>query len=340
MSPLLQNYSDQDQFQFSIVIPLGDRLTDLEKCIASICQQQHQGQTEILLLDDASQTFNLQDLELIFEQYSVYLNPEKYTIHYIRHPQCLGEYANLNWGLKCANSPWIYFVCDDNLLLENTLLWFEEIIEKQPSLDLISGAFYTINKTDEILEKSEFLANSGLVDQGFLNRFLAENPLQSIATIYHKRLFKKIGYFNLDLGKLADWEFYRRVTKIRGLNWYYLPQYIGAYRQEPMLKSPLATINVSDKAVWQVLKLSQKYFSPVEQRISRKSRYWQCFGAVDGYFIAGQIDQAISICLGLVDFSGLGDRLWLEVLNQYDFKYKQQIYELMLILTKQVAEAS
>ena len=125
-------------FQFSSLIPLGDRLTYLEECLKSICQQQHQGRTEILVLDDANLTFNRRDLDNIFEKYRVYLLPEKYIVHYVRHPQKIGEYANINWGLQLANSPWVYIVRGDDLLLENTLLWFEEIITKQQDLDLIS----------------------------------------------------------------------------------------------------------------------------------------------------------------------------------------------------------
>ncbi|AFY36798.1 glycosyl transferase family 2 [[Leptolyngbya] sp. PCC 7376] len=338
MQPLLQDYSNKIKFQFSIILPLHNRLNYFESCLKSICQQQHQCRTEILLLDDASQTFSRQDIQQIVEKCRPYLPSEKYTIYYLRHPQNLGEYSNINWGIKLANSPWIYIVHDDDLLLENTLLWFEEIIQKQPSLDLVSGASYTIDDTDKIIKKSSFLGNQGLANQEFLNLFLANNPLECVATIYSKQIFEKVGYFKADLDVSADWELLRRVSKVTELQWYYLPQYIGACRHHEQQKSKQYQTSISDQYIWQVLNLSQHYFSSLEQRTSKKSRYWQCFQAVEHYFDAGEMDSALSLCLDIVEFSDLGDRLWLEVLNQFELKHKQQIYELMVMLIDKATE--
>ena len=338
MPSILQDYSTRFQCDLTILIPLGDRLDYFEACLKSICQQKQQGRTEILLLDDASDNFSRADLEAIFQKYSIYLPPEKYTVHYVRHPQNLGESGNVNWGLKLANSPWIYIVHDDDLLLENTLSWFEDILQKNPDLDLVSGAFYSINEADDIVAKSDFLAHTGLVDAEFQNLFLADNPLQGITTIYNKRIFEKAGFFNPELEAAADWELFRRICKVPNLKWYYLPQHIGAYRLHDQQKSAQYETQISDRYIWQVLALSENYFSSLEQKVSRKSRYWQCFQAVDDYFMGGQFDTALAVCLDLVEFSGLGDRLWLEVLNQSDFKNKQQIYELMLNLVDKMKD--
>lgn len=334
MVSILQDYSSQCQFDLTILIPLGDRLNYFASCLRSICQQKHQGRTEILLLDDASDVFNRDDLEEIFQQYKLYLPSEKYTVYYVRHPQNLGESGSINWGCKLANSPWIYIVHDDDLLLENTLPWFEDILQNNSDLDLISGAFYTINESDDITTKSKFLTHTGLVNIKFLELFLADDPLRFIATFYNKQIFEKAGFLNPELESVAHWELCRRICNVPDLNWYYLPQHIGADREI----SESNKTSISNQYIWQVLKLSEQYFSPLEQKISRKRRYQKCFQAVDDYFMAEEFDQALAICLDLVEFSELGDRLWLEVLNQSNFKHKQQMYQLMLNLIDKIQD--
>lgn len=330
MPSILQDYSTRFQFDLTILIPLGDRLDYFEACLQSICQQKQQGHTEILLLDNVSKTFNRTNLEAIFQKYSIYLSQTKYTVHYIRYPQYLSQSASINWGLKLANSPWIYIVQAHNLLLKNTLSWFEDILQQHHNLDLVSGAFYTIDKIDNIMSKSDFLAHTGLVNLDFLELFITKNPLSQITTFYNKRIFEKAGFFNPELEATANWELFRRISKIPNLNWYYLPQYIGAYRDHQELDQ--YETSISHESIWQVLRLSKQYFSPLEQKISRKNRYHQCFQAIDNHLIDSKFESALAICLDLVEFSGLGDRLWLEVLNQANFKHKQQIYELMLNL--------
>ncbi len=332
MPPLLQDYSYQKQFQISLILPRGDRLDYLEKCIESICQQQHEGSTEILLLDNAHSETNREELELLFGNYRAYFPKQKYTIHYIKHPQFLEVYANINWGLKLANGQWLYLIHAGDLLLESTLVWFEEIIQQQPNLDLISGGFYQINQFNEILYKSDFLNNKGLVEPRFFEQFFISNPLQPITTIYNKALLEKVGYFNTNLATGADWELLRRVIKVPNLNWYYLPQYVGAARSH--ITNDQSALSNAD--VWQILDASERYFSPDEQRISKKNRFSQCFQSMEEYLLAGKVDRALSVGLDLVTFSDLGDRLWLEVLKQQNFKYKQQMYEMISMLMKQV----
>lgn len=335
MPSILQDYSTQFQFDLTIVIPLGDRLDYFEACLKSICQQKQQGRTEILLLDNASNIFSRTDLEVIFQKYSIYLTPAKYTIHYVRHPQHLDVVNNINWGCKWANSPWIYLVSSNGLLLENTLSWFKDIIQKQSDLDLISGAFYTIDQEDNILSKSDFLNHGGSVDTHFLRLFLDQNPLQQIATLYNRKIFMKAGFFRPELGVIAEWEFFRRISQLPDLKWYYLPQYIGAHRLQSVSTAVAPDAKISSQDVWQTLALSEHYFSSYDQKLSRKKRYQQCLQAVEDHFLAGQLEAALAICFDLVEFSGLGDRLWLETLNQSTFKHKQQIYRLILILSEQ-----
>ena len=330
MSALLQDYSKKNKFQFSIIIPLNNRLDYLESCLRTICQQQHQSATEILLLDDASEIFEQKDVEAILGKYWDYFPSEKYAIYYWRHPQKIGEYANLNLGVKLAKGDWIYIAHEHDLLLESTFVWFEELIQKQSNIEMISGAFYSVDEADKIVAKSEFLANQGLVDQDFLNIFLARNPLQNIATLYRKNVFEKVGYFKMGLGDSTEWEFLRRVSKIPAVQWYYLPQYLGACRYQEDSQSAALNhqIYLAKESVWQALNFSEHYFSVLEQRTSKRSRYWQCFQTVEKYFDTGKLDDALSLCLDVIEFSDLDDYLWLEVLNQFEFRHKQQIYEL------------
>jgi hypothetical protein len=48
------------------------------------------------------------------------------------------------------------------------------------------------------------------------------------------------------------------------------------------------------------------------------------------------MDQVLSRMLDLVEFSDVGDRLWLEVLNQSEFKYKKEMYDIMLMLMEKL----
>ena len=167
-----------------------------------------------------------------------------------------------------------------------------------------------------------------MVQQSFLNEILLDNLIPVNAILCHKNIFKKIGYFDPRLTDFATWEFLRRASKVKDIKWYYLPEHLVCDRQTET--DLLFGNHLAGEKVWQVLNFGEKYCSPSEQRLSKKYRYLQLFTRANQLLAAKKIAPVCSIMLDIVKFSGLGDRLWLEVLNQADLEHKKELYNFIV----------
>ncbi len=258
------------------------------------------------------------------------------TFIYVCHPQPLGHHGSINSALKIARGEWIQIINDHDLLLPKSFSQIEKIIDQSLEIDVISGCFYYINQQDEVLLKPHPLSQEGLVSKDFFNGLLTENPLHSVAIIYHKTIFTKVGYFNPEIELAGDWELWQRIAKIPRVRWYYLPEALACVRVDTTARTLKEHLFVPEKYIWQIFHKGRAYLSLEEQKIVKKHRYFRCFTEAEELLLRGKMDQVLSLMLDLVEFSNMGDRLWLEVLNQSGFKYKKEMYDIMLMLMEKL----
>lgn len=310
--------------QLTLIVYLSAALDHLATCLEGLLEQDDQQCLEILWIDDQGQGDRQSVLEAIYHQYDAYLAQHQYRFRYIQLTDHLGQYASINHGLTLATGQWFYCCNSDQRLLPSVLNQWQRVIQTQPDLELISCQFYRLNHQDEILEKSLPLATVGWVDDGFRRQILQADILPLNAQLIHRDLFSKVGYFDPVFSSLAAWEWLRRVSTYPAIHWYYLPEYLVCDRQ---LENPTVSSHTS---LWQVLKRGEKYCSPTEQRLTKKHQYLTLFTLADQFLAHQALDQVCAMMVDIVQYSDLGDRLWLEVLNQGTFKHKQELYNFIV----------
>ena len=337
MLHFIQDYSSNQTFTYSIILPLNNDLKYFAAWLESLLSQSHQGSTEILLINNSLDPSIRPDLERILQRYFLHLNKRNYTFYYICHPQKLRYCDSLNTALRLINGAWIYISEHNTLLEENAFSEFEKAIQTCAHLDLVCGRFYQRNAEAEIVKTSPKLGLEGIVDQDFFSLFLFNNPLNTAPILYHKRIFETIGYFNPKLEQFIGWEFLRRITQSSCTNWYYYPKYLACSRSDLTEKDIVSTSRNSSQSIWRMINLGQNYYSYREQKLVKKSQYIKLFSLINQLFLDQKVDQTFSLLWDIVQFSELGDRLWLEVLNQSTLKYKREIYDVIVMLSRQLS---
>ncbi|NJN72905.1 MAG: glycosyltransferase [Limnothrix sp. RL_2_0] len=334
MQPFIQDYSTTKQFTYSIILPLSNDLCYFVKWLESLLSQSHQGSTEILFIDNSFDHSIRPHLEKIIQRYFLHLEKKDYTFYYIHHPQKLKYYDSLNTTLQLVNGEWIYISGQNISLEEKTFSRFDQAIQTCTNLDLICGRFYQINTEAEIVKTSPLLGLEGLVNQDFFSFFLFNNPLESAPILYNKKIFELLGYFNSQLEQFIDWEFLRRITQSSCTTWYYYPKYLACSCSDSAEKDVLNPPNYSSQSIWKMINLGQQYYPHREQKLVKKSQYIKLFTFINQLFLDAKVDQTFSLLWEIVQYSELGDRLWLEVLNQSKLKYKREIYDVIVMFSR------
>lgn len=335
MLPFIQDYSTQKTFSYSIILPLSNDLQYFAAWLESLLSQSHQGSTEILFVNNGNDDSIRTSLERILQRYFLHLEKRDYTFYYISHSQKLRHYDSLNTVLRLVNGEWIY-ISDHNTLLEkNAFSEFEQAIQTYTDLDLLCGRFYQVNAQAEIVKTSPKLGTERIVDQDFFSLFLFNNPLKLAPILYHKRIFAALDYFNPKLGQFIDWEFLRRITQSPYKNWYYCPKYLACSCLNSIEKDVENSLNNSSQSIWNMINLGQQYYPYREQKLVKKSQYIKLFSLINQLFLDEKVDQTFSLLWEMVEYSELGDRLWLEVLNQSTLKYKREIYDVIVMFSRQ-----
>ncbi|MGB2924745.1 MAG: hypothetical protein WBB82_05555 [Limnothrix sp.] len=337
MLPFIQDYSTKKTFFYSIILPLSSDLKYFTAWLEALLMQSHQGSTEIIFVNNGVDYSIRTSLEKILQRYFLHLEKCDYTFYYINHPQKLRHYDSLNIILQLVNGEWIYISDYGSFLEKKTFVNFEKVIQTYTDLDLICGRFYQANAEAEIVKISPKLGVEGLVDKDFLSLFLFNNPLKSAPILYHQKIFKTLGYFNPELEQLIDWEFLRRITQSSYKSWYYLPKYLAFSRSDLINKDVPILPNNNNRLIWKMIKLGQQYYPAREQKLVKKSQYIKLFDLVNQLFLDKKVDQTFALLWDIVEYSELGDRLWLEVLNQSTLKYKREIYDVIVMFSRKLA---
>lgn len=177
----------------SIIIATFNAAKTLQRCLDSIVPQLTDA-TELILVDGGSKD-NTND---IIDSYG-----DKIAVH-ISEPD-RGIYDAWNKGVKIAHGTFVTFIGADDCMMPDAIQqYFNFLNTHGTDFDLICGKLYFINERNEIIRRVGEPWNWKKHCRRKLN--FAHPGL-----LHNKRLFKSIGYFDLQYKICADSDFLQRV---------------------------------------------------------------------------------------------------------------------------------
>ena len=197
--------------KISIVVPSYNQDYFLEKTILSILNQNYPN-LELIIIDGGSTDKSLN----IIKKY------EKYIDYWVSEKD-KGQSDALNKGFHRATGEIIGWQNSDDLYLPNCFSVVVKHFKKYPKADIIYGNRLEIDENDRIIGESRYTRFSRIVQQ------YDGISLGTQSTFWKKTLFSKIGFLDVDLELMMDYEFFLRaiIQKVRFKN---IPYYLGALR--------------------------------------------------------------------------------------------------------------
>lgn len=179
----------------SVIIPTYNRATMLQSALESALAQDYP-HFEIIVVDDAS----TDDTTEMLKAYK--------SVRVIRHEQNKGAAAARNTGIKAAKGEYV-------ALLDSDDLWVFDKLSRQMAYLLESGVDACVCNTVYRKHNSEQLAPRPLP----VNADWAKELVRGLgvnagsALLVRKSLFDEVGYFDENLPRLEDWEWFIRFVQ-------------------------------------------------------------------------------------------------------------------------------
>ncbi|NJN73196.1 MAG: hypothetical protein HC799_10530 [Limnothrix sp. RL_2_0] len=120
----------------------------------------------------------------------------------------------------------------------------------------------------------------------------------------------------------------RRLTA-SSRHWYYVPRYFCAYQSGDRPDYWTGYLNGYMPDFWKVLESHSAAYSVGEVQRAKLYNYQRLFQYVDLCFQDEQFAKGYQILIDLVQYSNLGDRLWLKTLEEHHLKHKDQLIQIM-----------
>ena len=184
----------------SVVIPTYNRADVIERSIKSIQDQTYQD-FEIMLVDDASTDNTDEVVRRIQDE----------RIRYIKLEKNSGPSHSRNVGIKESQGKYIAFLDDDDE-------WLPDKLEAQVSLfddtnnrvGAVYSAFWRIQKNKRVyIPSPKIKKKEGDILKNVLERYMIGTP----AIIVRKDVLDEVGYFDVALQALVDWDLWIRIAR-------------------------------------------------------------------------------------------------------------------------------
>lgn len=129
----------------SIIIPVYNVESYVEKCLQSVADQTFKGEMECLVIDDCGQDDSMSVVEKFIQTYNstTHSNPIEFRI--LRHCHNRGLSAARNTGLDNAKGDWIYFIDSDDWIIPECIELMYECVNKHPDTDAVYAGTNVIN---------------------------------------------------------------------------------------------------------------------------------------------------------------------------------------------------
>jgi glycosyltransferase involved in cell wall biosynthesis len=181
--------TEPEQFSVSVIVPVYNGAAFLREAIQSI-QRQDWGTAEIVVVDDGS-TDGTAEIASGFGD----------TVRYVRQPN-LGAAAARNTGIRMAAGSIIAFLDADDLWLEHTLALQLQMLQADPSLQMVRGHTRRIHRVAGPSGVSEW------------ESFGETWPALSLGSaIMRKPVFDSVGYLDESLAFNEDVDWFLRAKE-------------------------------------------------------------------------------------------------------------------------------
>jgi len=181
--------TEPEKFSVSVIVPVYNGEAFLREAIQSI-QRQDWGAAEIVIVDDGS-TDRTGEIATGFGD----------IVRYVQQPN-LGAAAARNRGIKMAVGSVIAFLDADDLWLEHTLSLQLQVLQANPSLQMVRGHTRRIHRV---------AVPSGASQWGSLGE--AWPALSLGSAIMRKPVFDRVGYLDESLAFNEDVDWFMRAKE-------------------------------------------------------------------------------------------------------------------------------
>ena len=193
----------------SVVIPTYNRANLLKRAIQSVINQTYKN-LEIIIVDDGS-TDRTKDIVKTFSDS---------RIQYIRHPENRGTSAARNTGIKNSKGNFIALLDHDDEYLPERIEKGIKVFKGAPeNLGMVWSNYWKVNK--EKKEKKIAFLKYHLEDA---KKWIFPMPS---TWVIRKKVFKKNGFFDEELGPAEDTDFAIRLCKV--FSFYFINEPLAVY---------------------------------------------------------------------------------------------------------------
>ncbi len=196
-------------YMFSIIIPLYNKSTYIEKALHSVLNQTFQ-EFEVIIIDDGSKDVSAQRVEDIFQTQG--LLTDKYKL--IKQSN-QGVSTARNNAVKLAVYDYIAFLDADDWWSPEYLENMKQLVEKYPNAGIFASSYYKVKygKTTPAKIGVDESFQDGLIHYFQVYAKTLWMPLTSINTVIKREIFEKLNGFNSQLKLGEDFDLWVRVAE-------------------------------------------------------------------------------------------------------------------------------
>ena len=199
----------------TIVLPVYGRSELLEPALSSVLTQTS-ANWHLLIADDGSDSVTQGFLKRWVAEHA---DPR---LRWLRRPQNLGLFANLNQAIEDADTEWVVLLCSDDLLLPWAVQEVEKLRSRWPEAGLILSTFESINAdgskrpADGAWHHDQVSLETALVPpERFVPALLELGSLNGNLSgmAFSRSHWLATGPFRNDWRHAADWEWLLRASE-------------------------------------------------------------------------------------------------------------------------------
>jgi glycosyltransferase len=239
----------------SIITPTWNRCATLEQTFRSV-ESQHLKPHQHIVVDNLSHD----ETPEVLQQYA---SRAPYEVIHLRENDS-GIYDAMNKGAKIAEGEALYFLNDDDQLLDTDSL---ELLAKCVSLAPDGVAFA------DVVVRNPKTGSAKVRNHRQMNRLtLAEKSICQQATLYSRQAIEKVGPFYSSLKAAGDYDWMIRALVRHRLPAVYLRRSVAVFSEGGISSDPARAVEFRGE----MDSVASRYFSPeIRDRAVRYRRFWR-----------------------------------------------------------------
>jgi glycosyltransferase involved in cell wall biosynthesis len=128
-------------------------------------------------------------------------------------------YDNRNKVLKQARGEYISFLAHDDIITPDHLALLSKHLDRNDNIDIVYSRSFWINDQGAL-----FPSITNLHDKESLNAFFdIQNTIPASCFMHRRSVFDKIGYWDENLDRAADWDFWKKIINRESPNFIFEP---------------------------------------------------------------------------------------------------------------------